>query len=545
VFPVSIFRSGSINAKEERYSAFRFYYKKAGSADAWTAISRIFVIRSSTGEPIYNYLRVVLPSEGYWEFQMRPVSGWRLRSSLPAISVLDYKYNATSYTEGGVTFHFNGENTTITRDKVKLGLFNNSDIGLTRDGISYVDDYAKLAETFVYDEVTSTVENGPEHEVVYVNVFKEQAAAPYTDLAIVGLNIQAGQELQQLNQLSAYVLRGLTGIHDFPNVLYDMLTNPVYQARGTLSPQQVDTDSFAEATTWTRQRRYFCDLALAEPINRREWGAEVANNFLLDMVTRNGRIVLEPSFQFYTPEPITAQFNAGNIVDGSFELTLNDLNERTPVRVSVRWREERQTTTLDERGLFPVIREVTVAEVGTPDNAEVQRIDMSDYCTSQKHAIDVAKFRCRVRRLQRHAVRFRTWPRAGAIVPGRAFQVDTELSTIGRFKNGAIDADGNLSPVLPLDDGSYDVLLWRTGGKEVEETELEVADNRAVGVVNAVFALRRTIGTTMTFKAARVGLNEESEVEVEGVEFPVDVGGISLIAQGFDDDANWVIEGAI
>jgi hypothetical protein len=328
-------------------------------------------------------------------------------------------------------------------------------------------------------------------------------------------------------------------------VFYDMLTNPAYQSQGTLSPEQIDLESFSAASEWTRSRRYFCDIAISEPINRRTWGAETANNFLLDLVSRNGRMVLEPAFLFNEPEPITAFFSADNIVEDSFELTLADINERTPIKVSVKWREERLGNTVDRRGMFPLIREVTVYERDTPASAEVQRIDISDYCTSQKHAIDVAKYRCRVRRLQQHSVRFRTWPQAGAIVPGRAFQVNTNITTVGRFRNGAIDSKGQLSTLLKLEDGVHDVFLWRTGGKEVETTQLEVVDGKAVGVVNAVFAIRQVINTTMTFKAARIALNEESEVEVEGVEFPLDGSGYSLIGVGFDSSSNWVIEGAI
>ena len=35
-------------------------------------------------------------------------------------------------------------------------------------------------------------------------------------------------------------------------------------------------------------------------------------------------------------------------------------------------------------------------------------MDLSDFCTSQQHAIDRAKFECRFRRLSTHQVKFTT-----------------------------------------------------------------------------------------------------------------------------------------
>jgi hypothetical protein len=109
---------------------------------------------------------------------------------------------------------------------------------------------------------------------------------------------------------------------------------------------------------------------------------------------------------------------------------------------------------------------------------------------------------------------------------------------------GAIGLDGTVTAWPVLEDGDYDVLLWRSGGQVVEEATITITDGKATPV-GAVFCLRTTNTETLTFKAARVTLNEEAEVEVEGVEFPLDENGVSLFADGFDDPARWEIEGAI
>ncbi|MFN9911427.1 MAG: hypothetical protein ACK53L_02515, partial [Pirellulaceae bacterium] len=94
---------------------------------------------------------------------------------------------------------------------------------------------------------------------------------------------------------------------------------------------------------------------------------------------------------FDRPEPITNLYTAGNILEDSFEFVYTDSDQRTPNRVSVKWRQEKASTDASARGLFPVIREVTVREAGTPVDAPLEAIDLTDFCTSENHAIDVAK----------------------------------------------------------------------------------------------------------------------------------------------------------
>ena len=79
------------------------------------------------------------------------------------------------------------------------------------------DPWARLAEVFVYNEVTTTVSGNPEWELVYVNTILPNKVPPdYADLAIVGMNIRASREFANLGQFSVYMNRGLGGFHDYP-----------------------------------------------------------------------------------------------------------------------------------------------------------------------------------------------------------------------------------------------------------------------------------------------------------------------------------------
>ena len=143
-------------------------------------------------------------------------------------------------------------------------------------------------------------------------------------------------------------------------------------------------------TAWTRKRRYFYDGVISEKLNLRAWGTEMARNFLLDLVMRNGQFYLQPLMEFDAAEPITGLFTAGNIIEGSFQLNYFDQDQRQSPRVSVRWREEKRSSDAANQGLFPVVREVTVRESFVPADAPLEQIDMSDFCTSEVHAIDRA-----------------------------------------------------------------------------------------------------------------------------------------------------------
>lgn len=543
--PTRIYQNGSLNVDEERYSFWRLRYRIAGTDDPFTTTDILIGTRGIGQQPIYNYIRIQFPAWAPYELQSVPVMGCAVRSGTEPLWVIDHKMPATTVSTSGLELTFNGEQVTRNTDTFGIKLFRNDrDLEMNSVDNDFVDDYAKLAEVFIYDAVTSSAQSAPEHEIAYVNIFTDNESAPqYDNLAIAGMNIAAGPELSSLSQLSAYVTKGLKGTHLFPEVYADMLTNPEYQARGVLSSRQIDEDSFQESANFNLNRRYFCDIGQAEPINRRTWGQEVANNHLLDLVTRNGKVVLQPSFYFDQKEPITALFTAGNIIEDSFEIATVDVADRQPVRLSVRYRDERSYGSLNQRGLFPVVREVTVARKGTPANARLVRLDLSDYCTSRRHAIDVGKYRCLVPVLQPRTARFRTWPQAGTVIPGRCFQVGMEAVTYEAPANGVIGLDGTVTAWPPLADGTYQALVWVPGPGPVEERSLTISGGKA-SPAGAVFCLPTTSAKTLTFKATSIQLNEDAEVEVEGIEFPLTSSGLSQFADGFDDDANWEIEGA-
>ena len=409
------------------------------------------------------------------------------------------------------------------------------------DGDFYGDAWARLAESFIYNEISASTSQ-PEHQVVYINTITANTSTPnYENMAIVGMNIRSSKEIKTLNQFSVYVNSGINATSSFPEVLLDLLTNDRYGTGQVLSSAQVDQASFAAAATFVYNRRYFFDGAISDKINIRSWGAQTAANYLLDLVIRNGKFALEPVASFDGPEPITQLFTSGNILDDSFSLSFSDDQDRIPPRISVVWREERETSGTVSKGLFPVSREVTVRESSTPEDAPVEKIDMSDYCTSQRHAIDRAKWECLTRRLVTHSVTFKTTPTEAALDIGSVFKLGMETISYNQPQNGAIADDGTVTSWPEITDGTYDVLLWNGEGNAIQEVSLIITNGKCTQR-SAVFCLKNSISNVQSYKTQSLSFDEDGNIEVVATYYPTVDSGYSQMVDEFDD-SNFVIEG--
>jgi len=544
------FTSGTYTGPDQRYSFFRISYRIAGEDSDFIDINYCFGARSSTGVAVYNYIRFEFPQERRYEFRIEPLTAWEIRSGQAPgdLVILDYAVDRVPTLQDGLArIEFSGEVIARNRSNFAIQLLRprNGNLGSPFDDEDfYGDSWAKLAEAFVYNEITTSATQ-VEHEVVYINNIAPNPEPPdYDFLAIVGLNIRSSRELNQLNQFSVYVNKGLGSTSAFPDVLYDLFTSARYGTGSIMSPRQIDKASFDAAKAWNYNRRYFFDGAIIEQLNLRTWGAERAQDFLLDLVIRNGKFALQPVANFEGPEIISGLFTAGNIIEDTFQLNYVDPSNRIPPRISVRWREEREASDISSNGLFPSIREIIVREANVDRLAPLERIDMSDFCTSERHAIDRAKWECRFRRYSTHTIRFKTVPSEASLDIGSVFKLGLETTVFEQPQNGAIASDGTVTAWPPLNDGSYSVLLWDGVNPTISETTLTVSGGKS-SYSNAVFCLRSGQTNTQTYKTQSLSFDEDGNIEVEAVHFPVNEAGVSRVVDGFDDDNNWFLDGLI
>lgn len=561
-FNLSVFTSGTVTSNELRYSFFDVYYREEGGT--YTRMNCSIGVRSMTAQPVYNYVRFSMPTLKRWEFKLEPISGWEVRNGSPSdpLLVLDYRNNGVQAmgVGGGVVVRWNGVVVPRSASTFSLGSLDPvQDIGLTwTEDQTMTDSWGRVAEAFVYQEIQTTALSGPEHEIVYINTFSANDNIPkYDSISIIGMNIRAATEWAQLGQLSAYVtggrkvarlLGGFGASNLFPDILRDLMLNPVFGAGGLLSTDQIDLDSFVAAAQWCQDRRYFFDGALTEKTNLRQWAADTAATMLLDLVQRNGRFCLEPAVVFTGAVPIKALFTAGNIVEGTFKLEFLEEDEREPIQASVKWREERARDSYAGAGYFPVEREVLVREASRPDTDSIESFDLSDYCTNLEHAIDFACYVIRMRRLITHSIKFTTTPDGliAGIAAGDYIKVAMDYAYYDEFSNGVVLPDGTLLSTNPgsLGAGTHDIVAWNGSADDAYDTTLTIdADGKATPVAIA-FVKKVATTNVRVYKIESLSINQNGEIEIEAVHHPVDNAGLSLITKNwttYATDSNWVI----
>ena len=558
----SYYTNPTYTAPETRYSCFKVAYREANTTN-YTEINRIFAVRSLSSSPVYNYLRLEFPNESFWEIKFTPVSGFEARqdgvdpANVAPFSVLDSKLNNRErIASDGIILRFSGVadlnvNNSATKDLLSVQILGEGEGSDELNGFDdedfHVDRYARLAESFIINEMTSSASN-PEHQIVYLNTQTTNSRfnpPNYANLAMVGLNIRSSTEINQLQQFSVYCEQGINSTNRFPDVLFDLLTNKRYGTGRILNSEQIDTASFDAAADFCESRLYFFDGVIEEKLNIRSWAAETAQAFLLDFVVRNGKFALQPAVNLpplggdELAETIDGLYTAGNIIEDSFTFSSVDEQERIPPRVQVRWRDEKSD---QDKGNFAIIRQVTVKENTTPDDAPLEQVDATAFATSQQQAIDIAKFICRSKRLVTHTIGFSTTPPESSLDIGSVFKLGLETVNYNQPQNGAIASTGEVTAWPPLSDGSYSVLLW--DGTDLQETTITVSGGKS-SPAGSIFCLQNTTPRAGTYKTQSLSFDEDGNILVEATFFPTDDSGISLIAKGFDEQSNWTIEGEI
>lgn len=572
-----IHQSNTLSAPVERYSFFAIYYREAGSTGGFTKLNNAYGVRGATQQNVFNYIQLNMPAVKQWEFQIEPYSGWEIRNGgVGTLYVLEASLSTrqTVSEAGGVTVVFNGTSVAHSADtfgipvgrravgKGALGYPRTDNFDFPNGDYSYIDTWGKLAEAFIYEEIQSSAGSGPEHEVVYINEIVPNTTAPlYDNLAILGVNIMSSVEWQQFNQFSCYVTGGKTcrrlletgysegSSHLFPDVLWDLLTNTTYGAGDLITDEMIDLASFKTAAQWCQDRTYFFDGVIADRVNLRQWAADTAATHLLIFGESDGKFFLRPALgaDITAAAPIKGLFTAGNIAEGSFQLQYLDPEDRDPIQVSVRYREERASTDLTNPGIFPTVREVLVREATADAGVPVESLDMSDYCTSRKHAIDAAKFIARMRRIPTHSVRFTTTHEGvlAQLAPSDYIRVAMDETEYDEFNNGVVTASGALVSTKALSDGAYDVIAWNgEAGSAPADTTLAVsAGGTQATPTGIVFTVKLPSKQVRTYQIERITPNDDGTFTIEAVHMPTTASGVLDLANGFDDDANWSIEG--
>jgi hypothetical protein len=396
----------------------------------------------------------------------------------------------------------------------------------------------------MYSSERSSHQDGPEHEIVYVNEMVDQPAPQYNNLAIAGLRINSTKEWTSFSSLSAYIKRGCmverlvtsgrSATNLLPEIATALLTDPLLGAGNVISRDQVNLERMTLAARFCEANGFTWDGVISEKQNIRQWIFEQAGYCLLDFTILGGQFSLVPSVPYgsdyridHGARPdIKALFTDGNIKD--LRVTFLSPEERKLFKAVLKWRQDKDNG-------FPQTRTLTVrlsdSEGGSDADPEEQ-FDMSSFCTTQAHPMTFAKYALRTRQLVDHAVQFKTTPQAAmGLAPGDHFRLVSEVTHTSRFNNGTIGPDGTITCVGDLPP-SASIIYWAPGSVGVSEAVLNTTGNHTPmqELWGTVFTLKNTTTSKRVYKTESLSYSEEGLVDVAASYAPLtDAGSLAVL----------------
>ncbi len=439
--------------------------------------------------------------------------------------------------------------------------------------IANEEQFDAVGDVYHHDQQEGSHQNGPEHQIVYVNEqrenFKsgannpERFAPQYDRMAMIGLQLRSGKEWSDFSNLTYYAKQGretvrmvdpatgdstgyspTSGIigptHLLPEILRALLRSPLVGANKLIPESMIDWPGFQEACKVCIANQWFWDGVLASPVNIREWAYENAAYFFLDFLILGGKLSLQPTFPVNAAEGfptgytlagaydrlprISALFTDGNIIEDSLEVSWYPAEQRLAPQVLITLRDEVEDGFAETRNILVRLAE---SQQTDSESAPVEAVDFTGFCTSANHAVDFAKLLIQTRRYVTHTVTLKTFPEGLALAPGAYFKLASQARHVDQFQNGYVLDDGRVVTSSQLT-GSNTVYWWRSGMLAVETGTMTidgngyVTDNRFAGAVFTVYANAQS---ARVYKAELISYDSSGMVEITGSHVPQETSG--------------------
>ena len=415
--------------------------------------------------------------------------------------------------------------------------------------------YSGIAEVSHYgDLISRSCDNGPEHEIVYVNEsIAEDTTVEYKGLAMAGLKLQSSNSLQMLDQLRCYIREGInvelltdggTGPSNlFTDLVWYMATNKDIGLGSMINSELLDRTQLAATGRYLRANRLFFDDVIADSLNFRSFISEKAPSLLCYAAIRNGKLSIDPALPVgndlkigAVKPPIAAMFTNGNTIEGSFNLDWLELEERKMFQAAVIFTRS-QINQLSQQETV-VVR---YNETGAAD-LPIEEFNLP-HVSSTYHAVTAAKYFLALRKYVTHTINFQTLPYGLALAPGQFIMVAVEMSPYSPSNNGIVQPDGTVISIQPLTDGNYSVNAWERETTEVRAATLTIAGGIATNLRNSVFSVINSNVTEQVYQVDALDVDENGIVTVRATNFPVDSNGATVIGKDIADANAFTIVG--
>lgn len=401
-----------------------------------------------------------------------------------------------------------------------------------------------ITDYYQYDAERSSHQDGPEHEIVYVNEQSSTTKRPSYEfdqagIANVALRLSSSKEWNSFSQFSAYIKQGIkverlidntTGPTNlFPEIVYALLTDKKFGLADLVGVPSVDKERMTIAAKFCEANGFYWDGVITDKQNIREFIYQNAIFNLLDFTILGGKFSLFPSVPFDS---------------NSFEILKNqkptvralftDGNTRN-LKVSFLAPEERQNFigTVYFRKEIPNGFSETLSKTLVIDNDDenvieekfpIEVFDMSDFCTSEDHAETFLRHALKIREKVDHGIKFETTPQAAlGLKPGDYIRFISEATHTSRFENGVISADGVVQSVGNNSLTNVNIYHWKPGTQEVGEAILNVVNGRTTNanLYGSVFTVKQTTESNRLYKTESITYTDEGLIEVSASHAPL------------------------
>ena len=401
-----------------------------------------------------------------------------------------------------------------------------------------------VTDYYQYDAERSSHQDGPEHEIVYVNEQSSSTTSPPYELpqagiANVALRISSSKEWNSFSQFSAYIKQGIRverlidntigATNLFPEIVFALLTDTRFGLADSIGVSSVDRERMVTAAKFCEANGFYWDGVITDKVNVREFIYQNAVFNLLDFTILGGKFSLFPSVPFGSDFVIKKD----KVIREEIRALFTDGNTRN-LKVSFLAPEERQNFigTVYFRKEVPNGFAETLSKtfcVATDNNQIAEKFpsevfDMSDFCTNSQHAQEFLQHALMIRAKVDHGINFETTPQAAlGLKPGDYIRFISEATHTSRFENGVISPDGVVQSVGNNSLTNVNIYHWKPGTQEVKESNLNVVDGFTTdaNLYGSVFTVKQTSESNRLYKIESMTYTDEGLIQVSASHAPL------------------------
>ena len=410
-----------------------------------------------------------------------------------------------------------------------------------------------LSDYYQYDAERSSHQDGPEHEIVYVNEQNNLGAPPKyfvgdTGIANVALRLSSSKEWNSFSQISAYIKQGIKverlvddtvgATNLFPEIVYALLTDKKFGLANSIGVSSVDKDRMVTAAKFCEANKFYWDGVITDKQNIREFIYQNAVFNLLDFTILGGKFSLYPSVPFNTDtfkipatenehlnfsKPLVrALFTDGNT--RNLKVSFLSPEERQNFIGTVYFRKEVPNGFSETQSLTKTVNEDDFLTKDQIEKLPIEVFDMSDFCTSQSHAEEFLHHALMIRKKVDHGIKFETTPQAAiGLKPGDYIRFISEATHTNRFENGVISDTGVVQSVGNNSLSNVNIYHWKPGTEDVLEATLNVVNGRTTNsnLYGSVFTVKQTSESNRLYKTESLTYTDEGLIEVSASHAPL------------------------